>query len=351
MIKVVEDAVQDMKYKSSSTSASTAPPLAPIDRPPITDAAAHWSLNPEQFAAFVPIACAVLDICLSRLRLNESSSSAVRAQAITEDELKRIHAASDKLRALIAASALNPGGSSAPNAHAESISQQTAAEAVDERKSMFMLITGSGGTGKSRVIHCVRDFARRWFMSNSLRVTATTGAAAANIQASTWQATVGDYYLRAINGVASEEARNVWSSVGLLIVDEISMAGAVSLLRLDQHLKSLKASNALFGGMHMVVLGDFWQLGAVRQSPVYGSKPTSKAKPSSMAANAAGHRIWRQLTNGVELVANMRAAQDKPFAAILEHFRVNQGITQDEVNTLNESCAITPNRQPPSGNQ
>jgi hypothetical protein len=339
-----------MKYKAGNNSIAV-PPLAPADRPAIADAAAHWSLNPEQFAAFVPIACALLDICLSRLQLRETSASSQSAataacvNALTDDEVKRIRSASDTLRALIAVSRTDTS-TSAANERIDAISE---AAKPSERQSMFMLITGSGGTGKSRVIHCVRDFARRWLMSNALRVTATTGAAAANVQASTWQSTVGDHFMRKTTRAVSEEVRNLWSSIGLMIVDEISMAGAVSLVRLDQHLRVLKDNDVLFGGVHMVVLGDFWQLGAVRQSPVYGTSANSKAKPASVEAAAKGHQIWRKLTNGVELITNMRAAQDKPFAALLENFRVNQGITQPQIDVLNKTCEITAERQPPPG--
>jgi hypothetical protein len=109
----------------------------------------------------------------------------------------------------------------------------------------------------------------------------------------------------------------------------------------------------------VVVLGDFWQLGAVRQAPVYKSSSSSStssgaAAPSNASARYkadadAGHEIWLQLTNGVELVTNMRAAQDKPFAVLLGHLRVNQHITQLQLDVFNSGCAITPTRQPPAG--
>jgi hypothetical protein len=261
---------------------------------------------------------------------------------LTDQELQRIKAASQLLRQLIAVSrVVRSGGSSA--AH-EFIDAGTEAE-----QSMFMLVTGSGGTGKSRIIHCVRDFARRWHMANAMRVTATTGAAAANLQAVTWQSVVKDNFKKRKLDEVSEELRSMWSGIGLLIIDEISMAGAATLMRIDQHLQRLKSSKQLFGGVHLVVLGDFWQLGAVRQTPVYkggsGSAATAKAKADA----DAGHKIWLQLTNGVELVTNMRASEDKPFAAILENLRVNQNITQQHLDTLNHTCSITPTRQPPTG--
>ncbi len=354
VIRFVEDAVQHMNYKAPD-SAVAAPPVAATDRPSIVAAATHWSLNSEQFAAFVPMACAVLDIVLTRLQALDATSSkapkppassAASVQALTSEELERIKTASSTLRDLISASKLNINGA-APSE--ESISEEPSASAVNKCTSMFMLITGSGGTGKSRVIHCLRDFARRWFMSSALRVSATTGSAAANIQAGTWQSVVGDHFKRSANATVSEELRRVWSSVGIMIVDEISMAGAVTLVRLNQRLQALKASNALFGGIHMVVLGDFWQLGAVRQAPVYGSRGSSKSDPKTAATNAQGFKIWHQLTNGTELVTNMRAAQDKPFAAMLENFRTSSNVTQQQINHLNETCAITASRQPPAG--
>lgn len=398
LIKFVEDAVQCMEYKARSDAGSGAPALAAADRPSITEAATHWALNPEQFAAFVPMACAILDICLTRLLVRDSptissfdpkrsdaaqdpthnqsaahasasvSGSVNATEALSEQELQRIKAASQLLRNLIAVTRVANGSSCDSDISSSSTSEfhaSASAAAEDERQSMFMLVTGSGGTGKSRVIHCVRDFGRRWHMSNALRVTATTGAAAANIQASTWQSVVKDNFRKRQMDEVSEELRAVWSSIGLLIIDEISMAGAITLTRINQHLRRLKSSSALFGGVHVVVLGDFWQLGAVRQAPVYGSKQRKEpVKPEKVVSKATtklskaelnaldtatGQRIWRQLTNGVELVTNMRAAQDLPFAAFLEKLRVNQAITQLQLDTLNSECLITPTRQPPLG--
>ena len=53
----------------------------------------------------------------------------------------------------------------------------------------------------------------------------------------------------------------------VLIVDEVSMCTPVTIARIDKRLRPCFNSNKVFGGIHVIFIGDFWQF-----------KPVSKLK-------------------------------------------------------------------------
>jgi hypothetical protein len=100
---------------------------------------------------------------------------------------------------------------------------------------------GSGGTGKSRVIHALKAFFERAGCRNQLLVTATTGTAAKLIGGSTIdslcalgrgkkkssQGSQDDDY---INGdIQRFDVDNLWTNCQFLILDDVSMVGRTKL--------------------------------------------------------------------------------------------------------------------------
>ena len=57
----------------------------------------------------------------------------------------------------------------------------------------------------------------------------------------------------------------------LLIIDEIFMMGCRKLLRLDSILKKVFSSSKPFGGLHILLVGDFGQIPAIRQISIIDS--------------------------------------------------------------------------------
>ena len=56
--------------------------------------------------------------------------------------------------------------------------------------------------------------------------------------------------------------------VELLIIDEISMIGCLKLLKVDGVLKKVFNDTRPFGGLNVLLVGDFAQLPAIRQSTI-----------------------------------------------------------------------------------
>lgn len=138
-------------------------------------------------------------------------------------------------------------------------------------------LTGRAGTGKTTFLKYVREHTNK-----KIAVAAPTGVAAINAGGVTmhslFQLPFGSFiperqtafsqgpssgtdlntFLR--NQRISKEKRKMWQELELLIIDEISMVRADMLDAADQILKHFRKSNAPFGGIQVLLIGDLHQL-------------------------------------------------------------------------------------------
>lgn len=145
--------------------------------------------------------------------------------------------------------------------------QQKAYEAFLTGKNLF--ISGGAGTGKSYLLDHIRQ-------NHDIAITATTGIAAVNVGGVTihsWAMLsdkMGNTKRLAIleRSGKAEKIRNAKA----LAIDEISMLEAKLLDQLDWTLKIIRNNkDEPFGGLQIIVLGDFFQLPPVTvdSRPVY----------------------------------------------------------------------------------
>lgn len=137
--------------------------------------------------------------------------------------------------------------------------QQYAFDRVAAGKNVF--ITGSGGVGKSYLIENLdKEF---WDTSVLL---APTGISALNINGTTLHrafglpfhvATSEDWYKTSFK---SRDLFGKASGIERIIIDEISMVRADTFVCLDKRLRSIRKCSEPFGGLQVVVIGDFCQL-------------------------------------------------------------------------------------------
>jgi len=133
--------------------------------------------------------------------------------------------------------------------------QQKAIDLINQGKNVF--VTGSGGVGKSWVIRQIADM-------NSILV-APTGVAAINIGGATCHSVFSLPFGLVAAGdefKISTGARKLFSSgkVKRIIIDEVGMLRADYLDLIDKKLKLICRNKEPFGGIQMVVVGDFYQL-------------------------------------------------------------------------------------------
>ena len=144
---------------------------------------------------------------------------------------------------------------------------------AEQKKSVFF--TGSAGTGKSvllrETIKVLRDKYKR--EPDRVAVTASTGLAACNVGGVTLHSFAGiglgkepvPDLVRKIK--RNQKAKNRWIRTKVLIVDEISMVDGDLFDKLESIARAIRNNGRPFGGIQLVITGDFFQLPPV---PDYG---------------------------------------------------------------------------------
>lgn len=165
-----------------------------------------------------------------------------------------------------------------PHAHVEqdspqisfSISQKKVLDAIMSRRSVFF--TGAAGTGKSFVVKIVQDVLQYLNLGDKIAFTAPTGVAACNIRGLTihsWSGIgIGNLPLEQIVAQVSrsEAARKRWRDADILVIDEISMLSADMFDMISKVGSRVRADSRPFGGIQVLLCGDFFQLPPVGKS-------------------------------------------------------------------------------------
>ena len=201
-------------------------------------------------------------------------------------------------------------------------------------KQLLMFLGGCGGTGKSRVIQAVVDFARRWNSTSTVVITALSGIAAMLIGGCTLHSALGiGTYGKPRK--PSPNLMNSWSRIGILIIDEISMMQASLLDLLDSRLQQLKTRlDKPFGGIHIVFCGDFYQLAPVGMSLIPSGKPIQSNNKKAMSG-IVGQELWKSCLSDVVLLDQNVRQSDPEWADSLLRWRVNEP-TMEDIALVNE---------------
>lgn len=130
-----------------------------------------------------------------------------------------------------------------------------------------VLLTGAAGTGKTYVL---REFIRRARNDGkAVSVTATTGLAATHLGGTTIHAWSGigvhDELPKSHLSKMSKQRRDIIQKTDILVIDEISMLHDFRLDIVDQVLRHVRESKKPFGGLQVVLCGDFFQLPPVNR--------------------------------------------------------------------------------------
>eukprot|EP00760_Papus_ankaliazontas_P011622 PhM_4_TR14886/c0_g1_i1/m.9020/K15255/PIF1; ATP-dependent DNA helicase PIF1 len=141
------------------------------------------------------------------------------------------------------------------SAVALSADQATAVETVLAGHNTY--IGGFAGTGKTvTLMEIVR---RLTALKLRVAVTATTGVAACNISGHTF------HHLFGLNGQIASAVRQY----DVIIVDEVSMFPADLFMRFDRTCRRAMKNKQPFGGLQIILCGDFMQLGSIPPNPLY----------------------------------------------------------------------------------
>ena len=173
------------------------------------------------------------------------------------------------------------------------------------------LLTGAAGTGKTYLLNTFIAQARK--RGKKVSVTATTGLAATHLGGNTihsWSGIgVSDHLPNNFFERLSKTRRDVISKTDVLIIDEISMLHDFRLDMIDKVLRTVRKNDQPFGGIQLVMSGDFFQLPPV-------NRPNEQGGGFVVYSDA-----WQELQPAVLYLGRQYRQNDEQLLGILTALR------------------------------
>jgi ATP-dependent exoDNAse (exonuclease V) alpha subunit len=205
-------------------------------------------------------------------------------------------------------------------------SEQTRAFQLFEN-GKSMLISGPGGVGKSFLIKHFRKYCREKF--KHFAVTSTTGISSLLISG----VTIHSYLGLGIGEKSTEELKKSikrnktllerYINLDVLIIDEVSMLSSELLEKIDDLLKYFKENETSFGGVQVILLGDFYQLPVVDKSEHFIFESAR----------------WTRWDFEMVILKEIMRQKDEQWITILNHIREGK-IVNDDMRILKERLSV-----------
>jgi len=201
------------------------------------------------------------------------------------------------------------------------MTQQQALKILKSGVNVFL--TGSAGTGKTFLLNQLISYLKKSKIRTG--VTASTGIAATHLEGRTIHSWSGigikrEMDEKSIKHIAKDKKLNKRiRETKILIIDEISMLDADRLNLVDRVCKKIKDPFLPFGGLQIIMCGDFFQLPPVSQN----QKPRFAYESS----------IWQDSNIKVCYLSKQFRQNDSRFTDILNKIRENKA-GLEELNIL-----------------
>ena len=207
------------------------------------------------------------------------------------------------------------------------MTQEEALEILKSGANVFL--TGEPGAGKTHTLNAYITYLREHSMD--VAITASTGIAATHIGGMTIHAWSGigikdsltPYDLEQIT--TRERVAKRIMSAKVIVIDEISMLDARVFGMVDQVLRVVKRSELPFGGIQVVLVGDFFQL-----------PPIGKGGDIQFAYDAPA---WKELDLLICYLTEQHRQDDSSLASLLASLR--SGTVDESCYDVLQSCSET----------
>lgn len=194
-----------------------------------------------------------------------------------------------------------------------------------------VLLTGAAGSGKTYLLN--RFIKRARSDGKSVAVTATTGLAATHLSGATIHAWSGIGVRDALDGMffhkLSKQRSDLITKADVLIIDEISMLHDFRLDMIEEVARTLRGGDRPFGGLQVILCGDFFQLPPVNRADSRGGGFITLSK------------VWQAGSFTVcYLEEQFRQSDDELYSTILNGVRAGQ-LTRKQFDALQARLRAT----------
>lgn len=203
------------------------------------------------------------------------------------------------------------------------MNQALALEIMSEGHNV--LLTGPAGSGKTYVLN---EFIRRAKREGkAVSVTATTGLAATHLGGNTIHSWSGigihDELPRDFHDYLLKGRRDIIEKTDVLVIDEISMLHDYRLDMIDEVARRVRGEDAPFGGIQVILCGDFFQLPPVNRSD------------SRQGGFVVHSQVWEEFDPVICYLEEQHRQDDDTFLEILNALRT-QDVRRRHVEALLE---------------
>ena len=224
----------------------------------------------------------------------------------------------------------------------------TQTEALDILKlGHNVFLTGPAGSGKTYLLNQFIGFLKK--QGIPVGVTASTGIAATHMGGTTIHSFTGLGIKDSLTPkdltdlLKKQYLRKHFFKTKVLIIDEISMLHSNQLDMVDQICKAFKKNQAPFGGMQVIMCGDFFQLPPIERKKLAETSSTQevfafKNSDSPFAYNAS---IWQDMQLEICYLDEQYRQSDRAFLTVLNDIR-NGEVTDSTVEYLSERLKKEP---------
>ena len=206
-------------------------------------------------------------------------------------------------------------------------------------------LTGSAGSGKT---YTLREYIK-WLEEHDIpvAVTASTGIAATHMNGQTihgWagigiRESIDDFFMEQL-----EQKQYLWKrfeKARVLIIDEVSMLHAHRLDMVERVCRRFKRNDLPFGGLQVILSGDFFQLPPVTRAGEFAARQAKHAapqgelaidydsgetitEPEELASDMVIHsRAWRAMKPAICYLTEQHRQEDDAFLEVLNAIRAN----------------------------